>query len=109
MTKPNANPLAWLDRIQALADAYPDAEYELAGGLARALPVGELTDDEMALIMAARVPPEHDYVSDTNDKITVANPAGLDLAGAEIDRAPGETDEDFEAAKAMYRRLFQAK
>lgn len=93
MTKPNDNPLGWVDRLQALIDAHPDAEAEIVGGLAAttgsgnvfadlglpdaemlkmrtsaelrhdriALPVSELTDDEIELIRKATVPPEEDY------------------------------------------------
>lgn len=71
-----------------------------------AMRVADLTDDDMALIMAARVPPEHDYrLADIDDRITLANPAGLDLSGVEPVRAAGESDEDFKAAKDMYRKL----
>lgn len=50
------------DRLQALADAYPDAEYEVAGGLT-----------------------------------------------AVMERAPGESDEEYEVALAAYRKLFAHK
>lgn len=61
MTKPNDNPLAWVDRLQALADAYPDAEYEVAGGLLGgriALPVSALTPYEIELILKATPTPQ---------------------------------------------------
>ncbi|MFC4172379.1 nucleotidyltransferase domain-containing protein [Microvirga sp. GCM10011540] len=44
-----------ISRIQALADAYPDAEAELAGGLRHALRVEDLSEDDLARIRAARV------------------------------------------------------
>lgn len=47
-------------RIQQLADAYPDAKAELAGGLRRALRVEDLTEGDLARIQAARVEPQDD-------------------------------------------------
>ena len=78
MTNPNR--LAWLDRIEALADACPDAKAELAGGLVRFLEMGD---------------------------VTLAVPTGVDLDAVEVVRAPGETDAEFEAAKIAYRKLFR--
>jgi hypothetical protein len=70
----------WIGRIQALADAHPNAPVELAGGLAVAL--RRVTVGGIGII---GMPNAADY---------------------ELVRSPDETDEEFAEAKRTYAALF---